>query len=268
MEGGRSTRRTRGTGIPRGRGTLALAVLAFGLVGLLPWTNRLAAHTPVPIEEGFGLKLGETFVPSQSSEPAITLNGSVGYFFTPAHPSPLFDSYVVQITPVSHRIHTIIGVGTRENLTTCQSDRSSLLPRLTKTYGASVTWKPDPASGITIDYEIILQADHQRAIGVSCGGTSPIIFQIMYLDNDLSNVAHQELLQVARLHPQPPLHLRNLNFMGNGLPSSCAFDVIRESILFPDTLLSRPGREGRCPFGTDSQGFNNEDQEGHERGLT
>ena len=57
---------------------------------------------------------------------------------------------------------------------------------------------PLEAAGFDLDYEVIVQRDPNRGVGVMCGGTSPIIFQLIYLDDELSDLAEQERLQVER----------------------------------------------------------------------
>ena len=159
-----------------------------------------------PIQEAFGMKLGVEVAPTEDSLSYNTLDGAWAYFFTPVHPSPLFDFYVVHITPVTHLIHTITAVGQRHDIQTCQKDRAALMPLLTETYGPSTKLGPVHISDFDIDSEAIVQAGNRRWVGIACGGTSPIILHMMYVDMALVHLAEQERLQLER----EKLHTRSL----------------------------------------------------------
>ncbi len=169
-----------------------LPVLLLAFASVLFWGEREAAWAFDSIEGAFGMKLGAKYLPSAGPGSSTVLDGAPAYFFKPASPSHLFDLYVVQITPASHLIHSIIGVGRSKDVETCDKDRGAMLSSLTEQYGASTKWGLEQVSGHYFDFDIILQSSHNRGIGIGCSGTSPIIFQIIYLDDDLANLAKRE----------------------------------------------------------------------------
>ena len=144
------------------------------------------------------MRLGAEFIPNESLHGSTTINGQTAYFFSPVTQSRFFDFYLVHITPVTHRVHTIIAVGQAPDVETCQQRRSTLMPQLTAKYGRSIKYGPLQAAEFDIDYEVIVQSDRKRGVGIMCGGTSPIIFQLIYLDDELSDLAQQERLQLER----------------------------------------------------------------------
>ena len=152
------------------------------------------------------MKLGAEVAPTEDSLSYNTLDGAWAYFFTPVHPSPLFDFYVVQITPGTHLIHTIMAVGQRDDIQTCQKDRAALMPLLTETYGPSRKLGPAHTFDFDIDSEAIVQAGNRRGVGIACGGKSPIILHMMLIDFNLVHLAEQERLRLE----SEKLHTRSL----------------------------------------------------------
>lgn len=149
-----------------------------------------------PIEEAFGLGIGTEFAPADSPESYTTLNGVRAYYFTPATPSPLFTLYLAQITPITHLVHTVIAIGPGPDLKTCLEHRADLMPNLRERYGESFSFEPPEGPVYERDYEIILQADQKRGVGVTCGGNADVILQIIYVDDVLSDLAELERLQL------------------------------------------------------------------------
>ncbi len=166
-----------------------LALLAFSAM-------PLDAGAVEPIEEAFGLRIGAEFVPTDGPEAYTTLNGSRAYYFAPESPSPLFTLYLAQITPITHLVHTVIAIGPGPDLSTCLQHRADLMPDLRQRYGKSFNFEPPAGPAYEKDYEIILQADQKRGVGVTCGGHVDVILQIIYVDDVLSDLAELERLQL------------------------------------------------------------------------
>lgn len=167
-----------------------LALLAFLAV-------PLGVGAVEPIEEAFGLKIGGEFVPAEGPDAFTTLNGIRAYYFAPESPSPFFTLYLVQITPITQLVHTVIAIGPGPDLPTCLRHRADLMPALTERYGKSFNFEPPAGPAYEKDYEIILQADQKRGVGVTCGGNADVILQIIYVDDVLSDLAELERLQLT-----------------------------------------------------------------------
>ena len=171
---------------------LPVALLAFLVTCAMP----AGASAVEPIDEAFGLKIGAEFVPADGPEAYTMLNGLRAYYFAPETPSPFFTLYLVQITPITHLIHTVIAIGPGPDLPTCLEHRANLMPDLTERYGKSFNFEPPAGPAYEKDYEIILQADQKRGVGVTCGGNADVILQIIYVDDVLSDLAELERLQL------------------------------------------------------------------------
>lgn len=181
------------------------------LIALLGCTLSLfggirTASTIERIQEAFGMRLGMEFSPTDNPRSYTTLNGERAYFFTPVSPARSFDYYMVQITPVTHQIYTIIAVGKSGDVQTCRKVRAAMMGPLMETYGPSTKLGPVRGFEFEIDYEVILQPDTRRGVAIVCGGIAPIILQMLYVDNALAQLADQERL---RLESAPP-HRRAL----------------------------------------------------------
>ncbi len=172
---------------------LPVALLAFLALSVTP----PHAGAVEPIEDAFGLRIGAEFVPLEGPDAFTTLNGSRAYYFAPETPSPFFTLYLAQITPITHLVHTVIAIGPGPDLQTCLEHRANLMPGLTERYGKSFTFEPPAGPAYEKDYEIILQADQKRGVGVTCGGNADVILQIIYVDDVLSDLAELERLQLA-----------------------------------------------------------------------
>jgi hypothetical protein len=176
--------------------TLRLVILSLLLGSAVPLIERPQVLAVQPIDDAFGMRLGATFDPSDV--PDVIIGGAPAYYFTPSDPSPLFDFYFVQITPVTNRIHTIGAVGKTDDLKTCRTQRAGLMARLTNKHGPVTEFGLQPAATFDLDYELIVQGNGARVIGVSCGGTAPIIFSLTYYADDLADLAEEERLDFAR----------------------------------------------------------------------
>ncbi len=159
------------------------------------------ASTIERIHEAFGMSLGMEFSPTEDPSSYTTLDGEPAYFFTPVSSPQSFDYYMVQITPATHQIHTIIAVGKSGDVQTCHKVRAAMMGPLMETYGPSTYLGPVRGSGFEIDYEVILQPDTRRGVAIVCGGIAPIILQMLYVDNALAQLADQERLRLESATP-------------------------------------------------------------------
>lgn len=186
----------------RRRRPLTLSILGWCLIGLGGIPPALSAES---VHGAFGMVLGAPFTPTEDPHTFTTLNGSRAYFFKPSQPSRVLDRYLVEVTPLTHRIHTIIAVGPKEDIESCEKDRSALLAHLTGKHGASFKWRPAQALPAEGYYDIILQADQKRGIGVTCSGIGAITLQVIYVDDELSDLAEQERHELERERVRKPV---------------------------------------------------------------
>lgn len=173
-------------------------IMRVAIIAFLAFSAGLHGASAVePIEEAFGLRIGAEFVPAEGPEAYTILNGIRAYYFAPESPSPFFTLYLTQITPITHLVHTVIAIGPGPDLPTCLQRRADLMPDLRERYGTSFNFEPPAGPVYEKDYEIILQADQKRGVGVTCGGNADVILQIIYVDDVLSDLAELERLQLA-----------------------------------------------------------------------
>ena len=151
-----------------------------------------------PVQGAFGFRFGAEFDPSDTPASFTTLNGNRAYFFMPLYPSQHFDRYLVQVTPLTNKIHTIIAVGPKASKEACEEDRAAVVDGLTAKHGASFRWMPARGVPFEGDYDIFLQPDQKRGVGVTCSEASVVTLQLIYVDDDLTNSAELERQQVAQ----------------------------------------------------------------------
>ena len=120
------------------------------------------------IEEAFGLKLGQVFDPT-APEVGETGKGQSEYAFTPNPPNPMFSTYVVCVSPVSHVVYRIAAKGEAPDVPSYEKMYDRVAAVLNNKYGsapygaASVlqsprlislesTTKPDKKIAYTLSY--------------------------------------------------------------------------------------------------------------------
>ena len=81
-------------------------------VGVLVASSAFAADA---IEGAFGLKLGDIFDSSKAISKSSLTDGTPMYQFRPEKPFRSFSSYYVMITPTTHKIYAIWGIGSVQN---------------------------------------------------------------------------------------------------------------------------------------------------------
>ncbi len=87
------------------------------------------------ITGAFGKKLGDVFDPASAIGKGALTDGTPMYQFQPDKPFRSFTSYYVLITPTSHLIYAIWGIGPCENAESGEKEQALLMELLEKKYG-------------------------------------------------------------------------------------------------------------------------------------
>ena len=132
------------------------------------------------ITGAFGLKLGQTYTPQE----AIDVIDDV-YLFNPKRKFRSFSKYLVQITPKTHKVYAITGVGGMANDSFCEKEQALIMAILQKKYG-----KVQEDQFSLHDTEQIRQGN--RVVGTQCSGFVDVNLFIVYLDEKLVKLAENE----------------------------------------------------------------------------
>ena len=87
------------------------------------------------ITGAFGKKLGDVFDPASAIGKGALTDGTPMYQIQPDKPFRSFTSYYVLITPTSHKIWSIWGIGPCENTESGEKEQALLMDLLEKKYG-------------------------------------------------------------------------------------------------------------------------------------
>ena len=139
-----------------------------------------------PISGGFGIKLGDTFDPKQAVKVTKTTSGEPLYGVRPPKKVKYFDQYYVMITPKSHKIREIWGIGRYAKREECMKDFETLSILLSKKYGEL----KKPAI-ISMD-EILSTSDGDRSVSIRCSGMMSYHLYLKYISEKLNDLAAQE----------------------------------------------------------------------------
>ena len=138
------------------------------------------------IEGAFGKKLGDVFDPAS----AIGTLGS-WYRISSTNGFRSFTRYYVMITPTTKRIYCITASGIAENPSSVMKEKALIMEILEQKYGPRVVrTKKDELIDPHGDANWIRQG--ARSIHLKTSGVAGT-FVIYYSDNDLANVADQEM---------------------------------------------------------------------------
>ncbi len=125
----------------------------------------------------FGLKFGQTFTPQD----AIDVMGD-SYQFSPKKKFRSFSAYFVEITPKTHKVHSIAAYGKTEDDSSCEKEQALIVAILQKKYGKA---HKDQISLNNLKY--IKQGN--RGIAIGCTGLGVLI---TYSDLKLEKLAENE----------------------------------------------------------------------------
>ena len=175
----------------------ATAILVLGLSYLNASNNENNTTLPqqvnnAPITGGFGLKLGDVFDIKSAKGSSKTTSGEILYSVRPTKTIKYFKEYYVLVTPTTHKIREIWGIGQYSSKASCEKDLEILEVMLEKKYGKS--------SEPTIAMEKIKfftdNNNSDRGIVIKCSGFMNPSFYIMYKDRSLNELSKKEEAEV------------------------------------------------------------------------
>ena len=138
---------------------------------------------------GFGLNIGDTFDIKSATGSSKTTSGETLYAFNPTKKIKYFKYYHVLITPKSHKIRQIWGIGGYENKASCERDLDVIEVMLEKKYGK---FNKPTLSMDAVKY-VSDSSNKDRDIIIKCNGfMSPVGFYIMYRDSSLDTLSKKE----------------------------------------------------------------------------
>lgn len=168
--------------------TLLVLVVATLIV---PTLGVRAEDAPETIKGAFGMLLGSTLKESQVLGTSELTDGTPMYQFEPTSPYRAFQAYYVMITPKTHQIYSIWGIGETETSGKAENERDVLLEILSKKYGKV---DEDSFGGVLNGAKSITAGSRQ--IIVKAGGFSNGEIEIRYYDNDLRDKAEKERIEM------------------------------------------------------------------------
>ena len=156
-------------------------------------TSTLSAQQP-QITGAFGFKFGDVFDPSKAIKEVKLLGGSTAYEVRPTEPYRACSVYVVQITPKTHLIHSIVGKGWLANFQEALKELQLVMELLRQKYGES---EYNPSLTVlnlpgmfTIGSRRVYIIINDEESGAS------LEFIINYTDLDLSEQADKEQFEI------------------------------------------------------------------------
>ncbi len=149
-----------------------------------------------PIKGAFGITLGQKFDPKQAIGKASLTDGTPMYEFKPKKPFRAFTEYYVLITPKTHKVYSIWGIGKVENTQKCEKEQSLIVSILEKKYGLKqeegfTSGMMEALAGL----KFLSRGD--RNVGVKCSGfIDDYQIEIRYYDTKLKELAEKERIEL------------------------------------------------------------------------
>ncbi len=145
---------------------------------------------------GFGLKIGDKFDIKSAIGSTKTTSGETLYTFRPSKKIKYFKHYHVLITPKSHKIRQIWGIGSYENKASCEKNLDVLEVMLENKYGKF----NKPSFSMDAVKYVSDSSNKDRGIIIKCSGfMNPISFYIMYKDSSLDTLSKKEEAEIEAL---------------------------------------------------------------------
>jgi predicted RNA-binding Zn-ribbon protein involved in translation (DUF1610 family) len=154
-------------------------------------TNERAASSTAPavekIEGAFGKKLGGVFNPASAINTSKLTDGTAMYEFYTANKFRSFEHYYVLITPTTHKIYSIWGIGSVENTEAGQKEQAVVMELLKQKYGT------EEKQGLFDTIGDVKRIDYgNRYIMTKITGFTDVTLDIRYYDSELEKLAEQE----------------------------------------------------------------------------
>ena len=142
---------------------------------------------------GFGLKLGDVFDIKSAKGKTKTTSGETLYSFSPSKKIKYFKKYFVLVTPESHKIREIWGIGSYKNQASCEKNLDVLEVMLEKKYGKfnKPSFSMNSVKYVTDNF------NKNRDIVIKCNGfVQEYSFYIMYKDSTLNELSKKEEAEI------------------------------------------------------------------------
>lgn len=143
------------------------------------------------IKGAFGMLLGESFDLEESIGKGSLTDGTPMYQFKPKIAFRSFSEYFVLVTPKSHKVYAIWGIGDIKNSATCKKEQKLLMAILKDKYGEN---KENDLFSSLYDREIISQDD--RYVMTKCDGYTDVTIEIRYEDKKYAQLAENERIEL------------------------------------------------------------------------
>ena len=144
------------------------------------------------ISGAFGVKLGQKFTPSSAIAEIIGESKDLRYTFHPKKPFRSFNNYYVSITPKTHLVYAIWGIGPINNGGSCQKEKDLVMSILEEKYGKRV-------KSLVQDRGAINRGN--RIIAILCDkskSNKSNLILIGYTDVKLGKLAEKERLNLEK----------------------------------------------------------------------
>lgn len=161
------------------------------LLAVYTMASTFSTFAAEKIEGGFGKKLGEVFDPSSALSTNKLKDGTLMYEFATTNVVRSFNRHYVMITPTTHKIYCIYGVGSVESTSAGRKEQSVIMGILREKYGSEFKIGPVDSMG---DIKRISQGT--RHIITTLSGHPDNTIDIKCYDDDLEKLAEKE--QVAK----------------------------------------------------------------------
>ena len=139
------------------------------------------------IAGAFGIELGQTFNPQEAIGKGSLTDGTPMYQFSPKKKMRSFSTYYALITPETHKVYSIWGIGNMENDPSCKKEQALVMAILQKKYGKV---KKDTLFSGLYDIKQIHQGN--RDVLTKCSGFVDVSLAIRYTDKKLEEQAEKE----------------------------------------------------------------------------
>jgi len=142
------------------------------------------------ITGAFGIELGQILDPNDPNsnlEPTSTQHN----FFNPVNPINSISIYSVVLSPITHKVIAIYGMGNKMAKNKCEDDKNVLVSLLTTKYG-----EPMEPSYSEQMKGIVGYIEDTSLITVQCDGFMEARLSIVYADHVLSDLAEKERIEI------------------------------------------------------------------------
>lgn len=151
----------------------------------------VAAATPAveKIEGAFGKRLGDIFHPAQAVGTSKLTDGTPMYEFATTTGFRSFKRYYVMVTPTTHKIYSIWGIGSVENTEAGKKEQAVIMELLRQKYGVAEKEGLFDSLG---DVKRVTQRD--RYVVTKLTGFANVTIEIRYYDQQMEKLAEKERL--------------------------------------------------------------------------